>query len=450
MTKKDIFVYLVSAVLAMSSSADGHALDGAWRGDLSVNSAKLPLVFHFTTDDNGSVRCTLDSPMQGVKGLATEVTYCSGDSLALTISKIGASYSGIIGDNEISGSFAQSGFRFPLVLSPEQSIYDRRPQTPRPPFPYGSKDVTFSSSDGTMLAGTLTIPASADGDITAVVLVTGSGPQNRDEELFEHRPFAVIADYLARNGIASLRYDDRGVAKSGGDFKTSDIETFKADAAAAVDFLRREQGVGKVGVIGHSEGGTIALMLAADKTVDFAISMAGAIVSGKDLILAQNVRALHKLQATQKQTDDAMTLLSHVFDDIIKGKNYGDIDVDTYVKEDALDIPPVVVASVRQSLAASSGQYFRQLLSLAPSEWICDIKVPVFAINGSADIQVVSGDNLSALSQALPTAEQKEYPGLNHLFQHAVTGEIAEYAEITETISPEVLADITRFIKVQK
>lgn len=450
MTKKYIFNYLASTVLAFASCAECHALDGAWRGELSVNSAKLPLVFNFSNDESGHALCTLDSPLQGVKDLATDVAFCDADSVSIQIKSIGASFTGKITGNVIAGTFAQSGLSFPLTLTPEQSVYDRRPQTPRAPYPYITTDTTFASADGTMLAATLTMPAWPRANVPAVVLVSGSGPQNRDEEIFEHRPFAVIADYLARNGIASLRYDDRGVAKSHGDYKTADIDTFKSDAGAAVKFLRKVYGVGKTGVIGHSEGGTIALMLAADGDVDYAISMAGAIVKGKDLILAQNLRSLNSIGMPQKQKDDAMLLISKVFDDIINGKDCADINIDEYVKADGLDIPAEIKESISKSIAMSAGTYFRKLLSLNPKEWLHKIKAPVMAINGTLDTQVLSGENLAALSKALPEAIVKEYQGLNHMFQHAKTGDITEYSQIAETISPEVLTDIAQFIKAQK
>lgn len=440
------FIILALIFLGVVGHMECVALEGDWRGELKIGAAKLPLVFHFSNAENELKQCTVDSPMQGVKGLSSEIVFCNADSVSLKISSIGAEYAGKISDQKITGIFTQRGISLPLILSPEAPVEERRPQTPRGPFPYATIDTTFSSADGTILAGTLTLPSSKSGNGTAVVLVTGSGPQNRDEEMFDHKPFAVIADYLARQGIASLRYDDRGVAKSGGDFKSADIDTFKSDAKAAEKFLRGLKGVKKTGIIGHSEGGTIALMLAADQEADFTISLAGAIVPGKDIILAQNLHYLNQLPISQKQKDDGMTLVSRVFDDIISGKSSKEIDVEKYVSSENLDIPPAVMASFRQNIASMTGSYYRQLISMNPSEWLGKIKIPVFALNGAADTQVLSKDNLAALSKVLPEAKVKEYPALNHLFQHAVTGEITEYAEIKETISPEVLDDIIQFI----
>lgn len=421
-------------------------MNGNWRGELSLGQTKLPIVFHFYENECGQTQCTIDSPMQGAKGIPTIISFCNTDSLSVEIKSIGASFYGNISGLEILGTFSQRGYSFPLNLYPEKSIFERRPQTPRKPFPYTSIDTTFISSDGTVLAGTLSIPIPHTHNMPGVVFITGSGPQNRDEEICDHQPFAVISDYLARNVVASFRYDDRGVAKSKGDFKTANIDTFKADADAAVNLLRSIDGVTKVGIIGHSEGGTIALWLASEGKADFAISLAGAIIKGKDMLLAQNLHLLDRLQISQKQRNDVITLISSVFDDIIDGKKYPEIDVDESIKERDLDIPSVVLASFRQNLAIATGSYYRQLISLDPSKWLGTINVPIMGLNGALDTQVASNTNLKELKRLVPHAKIKEYTGLNHLFQHGNTGEISEYTEITETISEDVLTDIKQFI----
>jgi len=441
---------LLSAIIALCLWLPGLALDGAWRGDLNINGYKLPLVFNFTEKADGSTVCTLDSPLQGVKDLPAQVNACTPDSVSVEIKFIKASFSGKVSADGISGIFNQRGYSFPLVLSPEKSIFDRRPQTPRPPFPYSTVDTTFSSADGTELAGTLTLPADYSRKTPIVIFITGSGPQNRDEEMFEHRPFAVIADYLARRGIASLRYDDRGVAESAGNFSSSTISTFKNDAEAAVKFIRKTRLFGKIGIIGHSEGGTIALMLTADGKPDFVISLAGATIKGKDIILAQNLHSIEQLPSiTDKQIADVMTLVSIVFDDVTAGKDAKNIDIDEYISTRNLDIPAPALASFRQNLASAGTAYFREFISLDPSEWLGRIKKPVFALAGTLDTQVNCKENLNELKKHVSKATVKEYPGLNHLLQHAATGEFIEYGTISETISPEVLDDIVSFINKQ-
>ena len=447
MRNKLVVCLLVVLLSSIFSATVSYALDGTWRGDLSFNGNKLPLVFHFTCSVAGNAQCTIDSPLQVAKGLATQINFCNADSVSLDIKSIGASYSGKIDRDKITGVFIQRGFSFPLELTPEKSIYDRRPQTPQPPFSYTVVDTTFVAPDGVNLAATLTLPEYYSIKTPIVVMVTGSGPQNRDEELFDHRPFAVIADYLARNGVASFRYDDRGTAQSEGDFASSTIATFKSDAESAVNFLRKSNKFKKIGVIGHSEGGTIALMLASQKTVDFAVSLAGAFVAGKDIILAQNKHSLELLLVNQKHMADAMTLLSKVFNDVIQGKATSAINIDDYIKNDNLEIPQLVLASLRKNLSIGDSEYFREFLILDPSKWLGKVQVPILGLNGSLDKQVNSADNLSILKKYVPKAQVKEYSGLNHLFQHATTGEVSEYVEIPETISTEVLDDIVKFIE---
>ncbi len=433
--------------VTLLSSLSGVAFDGVWRGEVTVGASKLPLVFNFSEDWAGQTRCTMDSPMQGAKGIPTTVKYCKDDSLSIKINSIGATYSGRITRNkEINGIFTQRGQSFPLDLTPEKPLSERRPQTPTAPFPYKETDTTFVSADGVVLAGTLTLPADMKKKMPVVVFITGSGPQNRDEEVFDHRPFAVMADYLARNGIASLRYDDRGVGKSGGEFASADFDVLKSDAAAAVGLLKGMNGFGKVGAIGHSEGGTIALSLAADRSVDYAISLAGAIVKGKDIIISQNVHGIEKLGSTDSQKEDFITLLSAVLDDVIEGKDAHEIDIDEYVATGNINVDPSLISTLKQSVPVMCTPAYRKLLATDPAQWLGKIKVPVLALNGTLDKQVDSKTNLPVLKNKVKKAKIKEYNGLNHLFQHAVTGEVSEYDEIEETISPEVMEDVKQFI----
>lgn len=440
----------IIAVLASLAwvGASAVAIDGSWRGELNLGQIKLPLVFNFKTA-NGVTTATLDSPNQGVKGVASDVVYCSPDSVAVDVPSIGAAFRGHIAGDSISGSFSQRGYTFPMMLTPERSLAERRPQTPMPPFPYSSVDTTFTAPDGAVLAATLTLPAGvtsdAVNDTPIVVMVTGSGPQNRDEELFEHRPFAVIADRLARAGIASLRYDDRGTAKSGGDFASSTTMTFKHDAGSAVDFARSLAPAAKVGILGHSEGGSIALLLAAEGKPDFVVSLAGMTVGGKDALMAQNRHTLDKAGITGQPADYSMRLVEAVFDHIASGAP-DKFDVDSFVAANNLEVPESIMASVRGNVQTSSAPYMKELLNMRPADSLGDINCPVFAVNGTLDTQVASGPNLALIRELVRDARVKEYPGLNHMLQHAVTGESTEYGTITETISPEVLDDICAFI----
>ena len=270
MNKRNAIITILLALLFTTGHAQVQpttALIGSWSGKLEVGALALTLVINLEQAD-GYVTVTLDSPDQGVKGLGAYKQFLSDDSLAFKVEMIGATYQARLKDGKLDGTFSQNGMSFPLVLTkgvPEV----KRPQMPQPPFPYTTEEVTFrNEADGATLAGTLTWPVGYDPKgkqrPTVALLVTGSGQQNRDEELFSHKPFLVIADYLARQGIATLRYDDRATGASvGGEVANATSEDFTRDAAAGLDYLRSRKAFGKVGVMGHSEGGMIAFMLGA-------------------------------------------------------------------------------------------------------------------------------------------------------------------------------------------
>lgn len=433
----------------MLSAADCAALTGAWRGELEVAQIRLPLVFNFT-EDGDSTLCTLDSPSQGAKGIPARVSVCTADSVSLTCSAIGASYSGRISEGAITGTFKQGPYTLTLNLVPDTTAGVRRPQTPAPPYPYTTADTVFAAPDGAVMSATLTLPANAAPGFPAVVMVTGSGPQNRDEEIFDHKPFAVIADRLARNGIASLRYDDRGTGKSGGHFASATTYTFCDDAMAATELLRGVPGVGKTGVLGHSEGGTIAFMAAAAGKADFIVSLAGMALSGKETLMRQNRHGLATLGLSDSDTENSLRLIGLLYDTIAAQARDGvpsPIDADELARTSGITVPPQIIESVKAVLKARS-PWFDTFVALDPAEFLARIKCPVLAVNGDKDIQV-DADNLAAIQRLVPHATVMRMSGLNHLLQHAATGEIAEYSEISETIAPEVLDAIAAFISAQ-
>lgn len=444
--------WLVLAVAMIAGSLDAFGLGGSWRGDLNLGQMKVPLVFNFNETPEGKTECTLDSPSQGAKGIPTEVMFCNGDSISLTCNAIGASYTGRISGGTIKGQFRQRGFGFPLDLTPEAGITERRPQTPRPPFPYSVIDTTFTAPDGAVMSATLTIPQNADSrKMPAVVMVTGSGAQNRDEEYCDHKPFAVIADYLARNGIASLRYDDRGTGKSGGNFLSSTTQTFKDDAISGLKLLRSMSCIGSAGVLGHSEGGTIAFMIGAEDKADFIISLAGMAISGKATLMRQNQHSLEKMPMQPEERENSLKLISLLFDEIAGQVRTGTtkaIDIDSLISDNGLKVPQPIVESIKMT-QTTRGPWFDSFLTLEPREYLVKVKCPVLAINGEKDTQVYP-DNLSMIKKFAPQSETFLMPELNHLMQHAVTGEMSEYDEIRETISPEVLDKIVKFVKGQK
>ncbi len=442
----NIFGLLAAVCLSVTNV---YGLNGTWRGELDLGQIKLPLVFHFTEAADGKTLCTMDSPSQGAQGISTEVAVCTADSLSFTCAAIGASYTGKITGNIITGTFRQQGYAFPLNLTPDSPIEERRPQTPKPPFPYSVTDTTFTTADGAIMSATLTIPSTAESKkMPAVVMVTGSGPQNRDEELFEHKPFAVIADFLARNGIASLRYDDRGTGKSTGNFLDATTSTFMDDAACGINFLRNVAPIGKVGVLGHSEGGTIAFMLGAEGKTDFIVSLAGMAISGKETLMRQNSHGLDVLNLSATDKENSLKLISRLFDTMIEQAHRGipmHIDVDSLAKAALVDVPPMIASSLEATQKIRT-KWFDAFLTLNPRGYLKLVKCPTLAINGEKDVQV-SADNLDVVKELVPHAKTMSMPGLNHLLQHAGTGEVAEYGEIHETISPEVLDAIVQFIK---
>lgn len=407
-----------------------NAQTGVWSGDLEVQGNKLPLVFHF---DEG--KPTLDSPAQNAKGIPVKVSKDAEGGITVTIPLVGASFKGKLENDRIAGTFRQNGMSLPLTLTPGEEK-SKRPQTPQPPFPYSEEEVTFSNGDAT-LSGTLTLPSDYDNNTPVILMVTGSGLQNRDEEIFEHKPFAVIADALARNGIASLRYDDRGFGKSTGDPVNCTTEDLMHDALAGIDLLRKR--FNKVGVLGHSEGGTIALTLAADNNADFIISLAGMVVSGKETLLDQNHLVLTEAGMPASTVDTYCQLLSKLFDN----------EPDFESQLEASYLPPALKQNLQAVVGQMQSPYMIYFVSLDMRDRLANITCPVLAVNGTRDTQVFSAPNLDALRSGLPVNPHntiQAFDGLNHLFQHCATGALIEYGTIEETISPEVISTLTRWI----
>ena len=427
-----IKLFFIAAILCLMASV-AKAQKGSWSGELNIQGIKLPLVFNFTDDG-----CTIDSPSQGAKGIKAEKSITPEGKLKVTAGMIGASFEGTMEEQTITGTFTQNGMSLPLTLKPGEQK-NNRPQTPVPPFPYITEEVTFSNGDIT-LNGTLTLPEGWDKNTKAVVMVTGSGQQNRDEEIFDHKPFAVIADALARKGIASLRYDDRGWGNKAiriTDFTTDD---FKQDAAAGIDLLRRK--FKTVGVIGHSEGGTIALMLASEGKTDFVVSLAGMTISGKQTLLNQNIDALRSIGLQEETVKKFSEVISDIFDKVAAGQ-----DIDEYLKgaENMENFKPII----EQAKELLTSPYIRHFITIDIQSSLPNIKCPVLALNGKKDTQVEYKQNLETLEKGLVNCSHETiaYDNLNHLFQHCTTGSIVEYHQIDETISQEVLDKIISWIK---
>ena len=421
---KKLILFSLISLFSIGIKAQDSGLKGAWTGKLNVYGNELTLVFHFNGED-----CTLDSPDQGVKGVPAKLERTV-TGIKVAVPSINASYEGVNMGESIMGTFKQHGQSFPLTIKPGL-LKRNRPQTPAMPYPYQTQEVSFNNGDA-ILKGTLVIPENASRQTPVMLMVTGSGLQNRDEEIFEHKPFAVIADALARAGIATLRYDDRGFGESTGDVVNCTTEDLKNDAFAGVQLLRSR--FDKVGVIGHSEGGTIALMLAAEKKVDFIVSLAGMAVSGKETLLWQNRLALAAANIPSETIDVYCNALDEVFDASISGT--------AMPSTTQYNLP----TSLAQNLTVVTKQlqtpYMKQFLTLDSRPLLGNITCPVLALNGSKDTQVEPESNLGALRSGLQKNAKNKLEaieGVNHLFQHCKTGMATEYGNIEETIAPEVL-----------
>ena len=422
---------LTSVVFAMMAFA-ANAQEGTWNGELNVMGNKVPLVFNFST--NG---CTIDSPSQGVNGIQAEKTVKDDGTISVKVGMIGATFEGKMTDGEIKGTYVQNGFPLPLTLKPGKLVV-KRPQTPVPPFPYKEESVSFTNAQYTF-NGTLTLPENYSKNTPVVLMVTGSGQQNRDEELFSHKPFAVIADALARQGIASLRYDDRGWGDKSVNFADFTTDDFRQDAAAAIPLLRKR--FNKVGILGHSEGGTIAMMLAAEGKADFIVSLAGMAISGKETLIMQNRQAMSAIGLPKETVDSYCNSISKALDEIASGKKASEININ--------DVPVALKPVTIKALQQADTPYIRHFLTVDVGKLLPEIKCPVLALNGTKDTQVDCDANTTRIEKGLANCKHsiKKIDGVNHLFQHCNTGIVTEYQQIEETIAPEVLQEVAKWIK---
>ena len=422
---------LTSVVFAMMAFA-ANAQEGSWNGELNVMGNKVPLVFNFST--NG---CTIDSPSQGVNGIQAEKTVKDDGTISVKVGMIGATFEGKMADGEIKGTYVQNGFPLPLTLKPGKLVV-KRPQTPLPPFPYKEESVSFTNAQYTF-NGTLTLPENYTKNTPVVLMVTGSGQQNRDEELFSHKPFAVIADALARQGIASLRYDDRGWGDESVNFADFTTDDFRQDAAAALPLLRKR--FNKVGILGHSEGGTIAMMLAAEGKADFIVSLAGMAISGKETLIMQNRQAMTAIGLPKETVDSYCNSISKALDEIASGKKASEININ--------DVPVALKPITIKALQQADTPYIRHFLTVDVGKLLPEIKCPVLALNGTKDTQVDCDANTTRIEKGLANCKHsiKKIDGVNHMFQHCNTGIVTEYQQIEETIAPEVLQVVAKWIK---
>jgi len=306
--------------------------------------------------------------------------------------------------------------------------------------------------DGVKLAGTLTMPSEGKA-FAAVVLITGSGPQDRNEEILGHKPFLLIADYFTRQGIAVLRYDDRGTAKSTGNFSASTTADFANDAEAAIAFLqtRKEIDPHKIGLLGHSEGGMIAPMIASrNKDVAFIVLMAGPGLKGSDLLLLQTAGVARSMGASDMQIALASGMNKKIYAWAQLEGTAGTDSITVFLIKSGQSKE---VAEKNAKIATSA--WLKYFLALDPAPYLSKVTCPVLAINGTKDIQVPCKEDLEVIRTNLEKAGNKhftihEFEGLNHLFQHCIKCTVGEYGTLEETMDPEVLKYMGDWLKTYK
>ncbi len=432
-------------------------IDGAWLGTLDTGATKLRVAFHITNTEDG-LTATMDSLDQGMHGLPMTSVARNGASLKIEAKQLLGVFEGTISSDQssIDGKWTQAGNTLPLVLKRTKDISEleiKHPQVPTKPYPYHEEDVTYTNTaQNVTLAATFTTPQGT-GPFPAVLLITGSGPQDRDETLLGHKPFLILSDYLTRHGIAVLRADDRGTGKSTGVFGTATTADFATDVEAGVAYLktRPEVNAHKIGLVGHSEGGVIAPMVAArNKDVAFIVMMAGTGVPGDQVLVAQG----EAIQiASGKDPADAAKDAAKEKEMLAMVETEKDPEVlDKELKEKmAGDVPE---GQIGMQIKQITSPWFRYFLTYDPATALRKVTCPVLAINGSLDKQVLPSQNLPAIRKALAEAGNKhveidELRGVNHLFQTAKTGAPSEYAQIEETMSPVALEKISNWILMQ-
>jgi len=452
---------ILIAFTLLSLGLVASEIDGQWNGMLDIYGTKLRIVVHITETDSGLV-ATLDSPDQGAYDLLADSVSYADSKVNIVLKQLDATYDGTLEGDKINGTLRQAWLELPLEFSREEiaaPVYNR-PQTPEEPYPYLSRDVTFDNPEaGITLSGTFTLP-SEEGVYPAVVLVSGSGPQDRNEELMNHKPFLVLSDYLTRAGIAVLRYDDRGTADSDGDFSTATTYDLLDDALSAVTWLKAQPQVGSIGVIGHSEGGIIAPMASVkDEDIDFIVLLAGTGMPSDQLLAKQGELIMRAMGTPEEEIASTLAFNRQVYDMILTTLDEEQIraQLDLMIESALADssrkfAQGLTPEEIKQSMATQLiNPWMLNFIRMDPRRTLSWVKVPVLALNGSRDLQVPAMENLGGIAEALlmggnTSFKTFEYYGLNHLFQFAETGSPSEYGSIEETFNEAVMRDIAEWV----
>jgi pimeloyl-ACP methyl ester carboxylesterase len=458
---------LVLSLLFTFNFSTAQEITGDWYAILKVSGQQLELVFHISETKDG-YSATMDSPKQNAYGIPL-ATSLEDNVLFLKAPNVGGmQYEGTRENSRITGTFKQGGLELPLKLFREKHLAEsdassaQKPQDPKKPYPYVEEEVSFENTkDSVTLAGTLTFPEK-EGKFPAVILISGSGAQNRNSEILGHKPFLVISDYLTRHGIAVLRYDDRGVGKSTGNFRTSNSDDFANDARAAVEFLKNRKEIDSedIGIIGHSDGGMVAPMVAAkDKEIGFLVLLAAPGLRGDKLLLIQQELVIRAKGGSDEEIQQIRKLNEGAYE-ILNSSSKDNVEKELsryYLQHIKADSGASKLSESEQEAFINSqlktylDPWMYYFLTYDPSGALKRVDVPVLALNGQNDLQVSPMENLSAIEESLKEGGNdevtiKEYPGLNHLFQESATGSPDEYGKIEQTFSPEVLEDMKNWI----
>ena len=451
----------------MVCTAAAQSVTGRWVGKLQVTGGQLTLVLRIQESESGKLSAFLDSPDQGAYDIPCDSVIYSAPHLKVIMGAIGGQYEATLEDNSLRGQFTQGGASSPLVLTPsaEEDRSTLHPQEPKKPYPYLAEEVRFvNPTDGDTLAGTLTMPTTP-GPHRAVVMITGSGPQSRDEPVMNHRPFLVWADALTRLGIAVLRYDDRGVGASTGNFNEARTADLARDVEAAVDYLRSRKEIDnqRIGLIGHSEGGMIAPMVAVSrpKDVSFIVLLAAPGLRGDSILVMQN-EIISRRSHTPDSIREATAQLNRSLFALLVPPTTDEEKLRQSLAEvlrgaffDGPLAPPMpheqVELAINQEMEMLTAPWMRDFLRYDPAPMLSRVQCPVLAVQGSEDVQVPAAANLPIVEKALTLhgnkeVTVKEFPGLNHMLQHCQTCLPDEYGEIRETVSPEVLQFVGEWI----
>ncbi len=449
-----LVVMCFSSVLSYSQSQ----IQGNWSGSLHVGAQKLRLNFNIIASDT-MLTATMDSPDQGAMGLIVSHTEFKNDTIKMSLNTLRAAYVGTLkGDSLLVGEFKQSGMKFPLTLR-RGYVELNRPQEPKSPYNYKVEEVTFQNKkENFKLAGTLTLPLEASRS-PVVILISGSGLQDRDETIFGHKPFAVIADYLTQRGIAVLRFDDRSVGGSEGDATHATTADFATDVISAVNYLQTRKDIDKhhIGLIGHSEGGLIAPIVAQQKKIAFIVLMASPGVQGSELLLEQQQLMGRAGGMTDKQLEAMKYNNAKLFAIVEQAENSKQASDSIWAYINASDIANDITFNKEafgQQVKQLTTPWMMYFLKYDPTQALSKVKCPVMVLNGERDLQVSAKQNMPPIKLSLKLGgnekiEFKSYEELNHLFQECKTGSIGEYSMIEQTLSPQVLHDIQEWITQQ-